>query len=49
MPLAWDELGPAIGPAHFTVANAPARVANTADPWADFRAAAMPLESGSHR
>mgnify|MGYP000898510602 CR=1 FL=1 len=28
MPLAWDELEPAIGPAHFTVANAPARVAN---------------------
>ena len=23
MPLAWDELGPEIGPAHFTVANAP--------------------------
>ncbi len=43
MPLAWDELGPEIGPAHFTVANAPARVANTADPWADFRRAARPL------
>ena len=43
MPLAWDELGPEIGPAHFTVANAPARVANTPDPWADFRAAAAPL------
>jgi bifunctional non-homologous end joining protein LigD len=43
MPLAWDELGPEIGPAHFTVANAPARVANTADPWADFRRAEKPL------
>ena len=43
MPLDWDELGPAIGPAHFTVANAPARVANTADPWAGFRDAAAPL------
>ena len=43
MPLAWDELGPEIGPAHFTVANAPARVANTPDPWADFRASAAPL------
>jgi bifunctional non-homologous end joining protein LigD len=43
MPLAWEELGPAIGPAHFTAANAPARVANTPDPWAQFRAAARPL------
>ena len=43
MPLAWDELQPEIGPAHFTVANAPARVGNTADPWADFRASAAPL------
>jgi bifunctional non-homologous end joining protein LigD len=47
MPLAWDELGPEIGPAHFTVANAPARVANTPDPWADFRAAAAPLPAGN--
>ena len=46
MPLAWDELGPEIGPAHFTVANAPARVANTPDPWADFRASAAPLPTG---
>jgi bifunctional non-homologous end joining protein LigD len=43
MPLAWDDLGPAIGPAHFTVPNAPAHVADTPDPWADFRAAARPL------
>ena len=43
MPLAWEDLGPEIGPAHFTVANAPARVANTPDPWSDFRAAARPL------
>ncbi|MCC2665039.1 MAG: hypothetical protein K0S35_2961, partial [Geminicoccaceae bacterium] len=34
---------PEIGPAHFTVANAPARVANTPDPWADFAALAAPL------
>ena len=46
MPLAWDELGPEIGPAHFTVANAPARVANTPDPWADFRKAERPLPKG---
>ena len=43
MPLAWDGLGPEIGPAHFTVANAPARVANTPDPWAGFRRAERPL------
>lgn len=46
MPLAWDELGPEIGPAHFTVANAPARVANTPDPWAAFRKAERPLPEG---
>jgi bifunctional non-homologous end joining protein LigD len=43
MPLAWNDLGEAIGPVHFTVANAPAHLRNTADPWADFRAAAAPL------
>ncbi len=43
MPLGWEDLGPAIGPAHFTVANGPAHVANTPDPWADFRAAEAPL------
>lgn len=47
MPLAWDELGPAIGPAHFTLATAPGHVAaRAADPWADFHAAAVPLEAG---
>ncbi len=46
MPLAWDELGPEIGPAHFTVANAPARIAAVADPWADFRRAETPLPRG---
>ncbi|MBS7540470.1 DNA ligase D [Ancylobacter lacus] len=46
MPLAWEELGPAIGPAFFTVANAAARLAGLdADPWADLRAAAAPLEA----
>ena len=49
MPLAWDELGPDIGPAHFTVANAPARVADTPDPWADFRRAAVPLDAVRRR
>jgi len=45
MPLDWDELGPAIGPAYFTVANAPARLASLPrDPWEGFRAAAAPIE-----
>jgi bifunctional non-homologous end joining protein LigD len=44
MPLAWEELGPDIGPAYFTVRNAPTRLSSTADPWADFRAAAAPIE-----
>lgn len=44
MPLAWDELDPAIGPDYFTVLNAPTRLAALhADPWADFRASAAPL------
>jgi bifunctional non-homologous end joining protein LigD len=41
MPLAWDELSAAIGPAHFTIMNAPARVG--ADPWAEFWRAAAPF------
>ena len=45
MPLDWDDLGPEIGPAHFTVANAPSRIANVPDPWADFRLSAAPLEA----
>ena len=50
MPLGWDELQPAIGPGHFTVGNAMARLDNlAADPWADFRAAARPLETGRKR
>ena len=49
MPLAWDELGPDIGPAHFTVANAPVRVADTPDPWAEFRRAAVPLDAARRR
>ena len=44
MPLAWEELTPEIGPAYFTTRNTPARIASVADPWADFRAAAAPIE-----
>ena len=49
MPLAWDELGPEIGPAYFTVANSPTRLSHLgSDPWADFRRAAVPLPSARH-
>lgn len=44
MPLEWDELGPAINAAYFTALNAPTRLASLkTDPWAEFRAAAVPL------
>ncbi|MGB3831069.1 MAG: DNA ligase D [Mesorhizobium sp.] len=44
MPLAWEELSPALTSSHFTVANAMARLDNlAADPWADFRRRAEPL------
>ena len=46
MPLGWDELAPEIGPAYFTVRNAPTRLASlAADPWADFRERAAPIET----
>lgn len=46
MPIGWDELGPDIGPATFTVMNAAARLANlAADPWADFDKARAPIRS----
>lgn len=45
MPLAWGELGTAIGPDHFTVRNAPARL-DAPDPWSEFRDAARPLPAG---
>jgi bifunctional non-homologous end joining protein LigD len=44
MPLAWEELAPAIGPDYFTIRNAAARLSSSADPWADFSAAAAPIE-----
>ncbi len=44
MPLAWDELNADIGPAHFTIDNAPVRLdALSKDPWDGFFAAARPL------
>ncbi len=39
-----EELTPEIGPAWFTIANTPTRLANLRDdPWAGFRAAAVRL------
>ena len=50
MPIDWDELGPGLGPAHFTVLNAPARVAALPrDPWDGFRAAEAPIEVSAPR
>ncbi|MFN7103470.1 MAG: DNA ligase D, partial [Pseudorhizobium sp.] len=52
MPIAWEELNDAIGPAYFTVDNAPARVEQqTTDPWEDFRksAAELKVETRSKR
>jgi bifunctional non-homologous end joining protein LigD len=46
MPLPWKELAPEIGPDYFTMRNAPARLSCSADPWADFSAAAAPIEEG---
>jgi bifunctional non-homologous end joining protein LigD len=47
MPLGWDELSPAIGPAFFTLPTAPARLAAlNDDPWGDFRKAAVALKTG---
>lgn len=41
----WAELGPGIGPSHFTVENMPKRLAAlSSDPWDGFRAAAVPLQ-----
>ena len=48
MPLAWTELNDAIGPAYFTIENAPARLANLkSDPWGGFRAAEVPLPAAA--
>jgi bifunctional non-homologous end joining protein LigD len=47
MPLGWEELSPAVGPAYFTVKNAPTRMAALrSDPWAGFHEAAASLGDG---
>lgn len=44
-PLAWEELGPKIGPDYFTVRSLPQRLAALRqDPWQDFRACAKILK-----
>lgn len=52
MPLSWEELGARIGPAHFTIGNAIARLSGSnagswVDPWADFRRAEAVLKPAS--
>ena len=43
MPIAWEELA-SVGPAYFTVLNAPARLASLErDPWEGFRSAEAPI------
>ncbi|MBB4067190.1 DNA ligase D [Gellertiella hungarica] len=44
MPVFWEELSPAVGPQHFTLMNAVARMdALSEDPWKDFWEKARPL------
>ena len=50
MPLTWEELRSGIGPAHFTIKNAPTRLASLSkDPWQDFRASAAPIETAKKK
>ncbi|MDR6951334.1 bifunctional non-homologous end joining protein LigD [Ancylobacter sp. 3268] len=50
LPVGWEELDQLTGAAQFTIANAPTRLAErTADPWEDFRAAAVPLPAGKRK
>jgi bifunctional non-homologous end joining protein LigD len=49
-PVGWEELGPGLGPASFTVINLPERLdALTRDPWEGFQEAAAPLERKGRR
>lgn len=50
MPLGWEELTPAIGPASFTLLNTPGRLdALARRPWEGFRAAAVLLPKAKAR
>ena len=48
MPLSWEELNAGgVGPAHFTILNAPARLDSLkTDPWEGFRSAEAPIGGG---
>jgi bifunctional non-homologous end joining protein LigD len=49
-PLAWEEMGAEIGPAHFTVNNLSNRLAALdSDPWEGFRTAAVPLKPAKRK
>lgn len=49
-PLFWSELDDGVGPAYFTLSNAPSRLAQLReDPWAQFRKAAAPLPQAAQR
>jgi len=49
MPVEWKELS-GVGPASFSLMNAPARLAALErDPWSGFREAAAPIETGKGR
>lgn len=49
-PVRWQELGPEIGPAYFTLETLPIRLAALAsDPWDGFHAAAVPLNPTKSR
>ncbi len=49
-PLRWDELGPDVGPDHYTVKNLPARLGHLrGDPWAGYERARRPLPSRQAR
>jgi bifunctional non-homologous end joining protein LigD len=50
MPLRWTELSADIRADHFTVMNAPTRLSSLkSDPWADFFASGVPLETKKSR
>ncbi len=44
MPLAWSQVGKRLDPAAFTIKTAPSLLSRN-DPWADFLAAAAPIEA----
>jgi len=50
MPVGWEEIGSISGAAYFTVGNAITRLTHLrADPWTEFRDAAVPLPTANRR